>query len=75
MIALDKRLHACVGFALALPLALDGYPIEGLALAIIAGAAKEAYDHAHPLTHTADVWDFAATVLGGLVGAVAGWLV
>jgi hypothetical protein len=75
MIPLDKRLHACVGFALALPLALAGLPAEGLCLALIVGCLKELWDAYHPLTHTADFWDFAATTLGGLFGAVVGWLV
>lgn len=74
MIALDKRLHACVGFALAFPLALAGYPAEGLALAMTVGCLKEIWDAYHPLTHTADFMDFAATTLGGLAGAVVGWL-
>jgi hypothetical protein len=30
--------------------------------------AKEVYD-AHNTGHTSDVWDWVATVLGGLIGA------
>lgn len=75
MIPRDKQLHLAVGFALAFVPAVLGFPTEGLSLAIVVGCLKELWDARHPLTHTADFWDFAATVLGGLVGSVAGWLV
>jgi hypothetical protein len=33
--------------------------------------AKEVYDYNHP-NHTADVWDWVATVLGGVLGLILG---
>ena len=73
-IPLDKRLHFIVGLFLALPLAVMGWPFEGIALAAVVGALKEVWDRFHPLTHTADFFDFAATVFGGMAGAGIGWL-
>jgi len=39
-----------------------------LLVALIAGL-KEWYDSKHPDIHTADIWDFIATTLGGVVGS------
>jgi hypothetical protein len=36
-------------------------------VAIIA-ALKEVYDYMHPDKHTADIWDWVATSLGGVLG-------
>jgi hypothetical protein len=43
------------------------------ALVIVALIAllKEVYDYKHP-NHTADFWDWVATVLGGVVGLILG---
>jgi hypothetical protein len=62
---IDKAFHFLVGWAIAATL----YPL-GLWFAILAaalvGAGKEVWDkrgHGTP-----DIWDFAATALGGVVG-------
>jgi hypothetical protein len=36
--------------------------------------AKEVYDYNHP-NHTADFWDWVATVLGGILGLILGELI
>ena len=41
-----------------------------LAVALIA-LLKEVYDYKHP-NHTADFWDWVATVLGGVAGLILG---
>lgn len=64
-LAHDKKLHFAVGFIICAVCAIAGYAHMGLVLAIAAGLIKEIYDLAHPLTHTADVMDFVATVVGG----------
>jgi len=75
MFAMDKRLHFLVGAAITLPFAVLDLWWVGLALAFAAGAAKEVYDYAHPTNHTANFFDFAATAVGGVFGALLGWLV
>jgi hypothetical protein len=64
-VPLDKQAHFSVGAILA----LIAYIVIGywalLLVAIVAGA-KEWYDYTHP-NHTADVWDWVATLLGAIV--------
>ena len=64
-VPLDKQAHFSVGAILA----LVTYIVIGywalLLVAIVAGA-KEWYDYKHP-NHTADVWDWVATLLGAIV--------
>lgn len=67
MISLDKQAHFLGGYALAVTVGFFS-PWVGLAAAVVAGAAKEGYDYKHPTTHTADLKDLAATVLGGILG-------
>lgn len=65
----DKQMHIVAGFIIAAVLT----PFIGFyAVAIVAiiAALKEIYDYLHPESHTADVWDWVATVLGGVVGFV-----
>lgn len=66
----DKLLHFLGGAILQTVFCLFGLPyVKGLgAVALIAGA-KEIYDRFHPAKHTADIWDFFATVLGGALAA------
>lgn len=64
-IAHDKKLHFFVGFLICATGVIAGYATVGFVLSIAAGFAKEIWDWLHPKTHTADVLDFAATVLGG----------
>ncbi len=65
----DKQMHFLSGFIIAAVLTpfIGAYSI--LVVAVIA-ALKEIYDALHPDKHTADFWDWVATVLGGLVGFV-----
>jgi hypothetical protein len=61
----DKVLHFAMGavlFALLLHLAGPGYSLAAVAAC---GVAKELYDLAMRHKHTPDVWDAAATILGG----------
>ena len=65
----DKLLHLGAGVAIAL---LSGFvlasPWMGFVVALVAGAVKELIDQFDPLNHTADLWDFGVTCLGGYVG-------
>jgi hypothetical protein len=64
-IPLDKQGHFFAGYAIA----ATAFPITHLgSLAIVAAVAtlKEWYDFKHPLVHTADVYDFIATSIGGI---------
>jgi hypothetical protein len=65
----DKQMHFLSGFIIAAILTpiIGAYSI--LVVAVIA-ALKEIYDSLHPDKHTADFLDWAATVLGGLIGFV-----
>lgn len=75
----DKVRHALGGvviFAICYhTLMMIGLPLDwrmiGVALAIVAAIAalKELYDLLHK-PHTPDVFDFVATLLGGVLGAV-----
>jgi hypothetical protein len=65
----DKQAHALAGFIIAAVLT----PFIGLySVAVVAliALAKEIYDYMHKDIHTADVLDWVATALGGLVGFV-----
>jgi hypothetical protein len=63
-------------FATGAILAFVAYFVIGywalLLVAIVAGA-KEWYDYKHP-NHTSDIYDWVATVLGGLLGLSLGLL-
>lgn len=65
----DKQMHFLCGLVIAALLTpfIGAYSI--VVVAIIA-LLKEIYDYLHPESHTADFWDWVATVLGGLVGFV-----
>jgi uncharacterized membrane protein YdcZ (DUF606 family) len=65
----DKQMHMLSGFIIAAVLTpfIGAYSI--LVVAVIA-LLKEIYDALHPDKHTADFWDWVATVLGGVVGFV-----
>lgn len=74
----DKRGHFVLGFLVCLLavcvsmvfVKLAVASILGFMASIIVGFAKEVWDYFHPKTHTVDVWDFMATVVGGLFGFV-----
>lgn len=61
---LDKLLHILMCFGLTLALALVLPPQYAVVIVLLLGAAKEIYDYRYPLTHTADVMDFVADVVG-----------
>lgn len=75
----DKVDHAAGGLVIG---AVSGLTVDGLMPhspeplrfvvawlpALIAGAGKEWYDHAHPAKHDCDFKDFASTALGGAAG-------
>jgi hypothetical protein len=63
----DKQMHFLSGFIIAAVLTpfIGAYSI--LVVAVIA-ALKEIYDARHPDKHTADIWDWVATSLGGVLG-------
>ena len=65
----DKQMHFIGGLVIAAILTpfIGAYSI--VVVAIIA-LLKEIYDYMHPESHTADFWDWVATVLGGVVGFV-----
>ncbi len=65
----DKQMHFIGGLVIAALLTpfIGAYSI--VVVAIIA-LLKEIYDYMHPESHTADFWDWVATVLGGVVGFV-----
>jgi hypothetical protein len=65
----DKQMHFIGGLVIAALLTpfIGAYSI--VVVAVIA-ALKEIYDARHPDKHTADFWDWVATVLGGVVGFV-----
>jgi hypothetical protein len=66
----DKLLHFIVGAAISASFGMAGCPALGIAASLVVGAGKEVFDYFHPATHTADVWDFVATALGGVAGFV-----
>jgi len=70
MIPLDKIIHLLGGMVITLML---GYflPISYcLIAAVVAGAAKELYDHFNPATHTVEMHDFLATAGGGFLASI-----
>lgn len=69
-VPVDKFMHFISGLVIAALLTpfIGAYSI--VVVAIIA-LLKEIYDYLHPESHTADIWDWVATTLGGLVGFVA----
>jgi hypothetical protein len=66
-VPVDKFMHFICGLVIAALLTpfIGAYSI--LVVAVIA-ALKEIYDALHPDKHTADIWDWVATVLGGVLG-------
>lgn len=73
-VPVDKFMHFISGLLIAVILTpfIGFYSV--LIVALIA-LAKEVYDYLHPDLHTADIWDWVATTLGGIVGVVIVWLI
>ena len=70
-IPIDKQAHALGGAVIVLMSSIAGQPLWiGLLECAFAALAKEVYDTLHPDVHTADIWDFGATFMGGLVAAL-----
>ena len=68
-VAEDKFMHIVCGFIITAVLTPFIGATSILVVAVIA-ALKEIYDYMHPDSHTADIWDWVATTLGGVVGFV-----
>ena len=68
---LDKQAHFATGVlgGVAISCFLGFY--AGVTIMTTIAFAKEAYD-AHNTGHTSDVWDWVATVLGGVLGLILG---
>lgn len=76
LIPQDKEAHFVSGFALFFLLLACQMPPEYAVITVsLAGVIKEIYDYRHPLEHTADVYDWLATTLGGVAGFGLWWLV
>lgn len=71
MIPYDKALHVIAGVVIFAAFHWIGDMLALFMVALIA-ATKEAYDMAHPETHTAEFGDFVYTILGGLLGYFSG---
>lgn len=66
----DKIMHIVCGYTIAMTFgAIFGIRF-GLVFATIVGALKELYDHFHPETHSVEIADLFATVVGGVVGCI-----
>ena len=65
----DKQMHFIGGLVIAALLTpfIGAYSIVVVAIVAL---LKEVYDYCNADKHTADLWDWVATVLGGLVGFV-----
>lgn len=65
----DKQAHFISGAILFFLLIICQVPPEYAVISVsLIGAAKEIYDHYHPLLHTCDIYDWLATTLGGVAG-------
>lgn len=72
----DKQAHFISGAALAIFfIVLQFPPVYAAVMVSIIGVVKEIYDHYHPLLHTADIYDWLATTLGGLAAFMLWWIV
>ncbi len=68
-VPVDKFMHFIGGLVIAALLTpfIGAYSIVVVAIVAL---LKEIYDYLHKNIHTPDLWDWVATVLGGLVGFV-----
>jgi hypothetical protein len=66
-VPVDKFMHFICGLVIAALLTpfIGAYSI---AVVAIVALLKEIYDARHPDKHTADIWDWVATSLGGVLG-------
>lgn len=63
-IPLDKQGHFLAGYAIMATLFNISF-VLGIVTVLVVAGIKEWYDFKHPLLHTADIYDFIATTLGG----------
>lgn len=70
---IDKQGHFLAGLSITLMLSVAGLPtISAASIAVLVGAAKEAFDWFHREHHIPDVYDFIATASGAAAGF--GWI-
>ena len=70
-VPLDKFMHGLSGFVGgAAMMWLTDITIISIAAVAVVAYLKEQYDARHPDEHTADIWDWVATTLGGAVGVL-----
>ena len=67
-VPLDKQAHFFTGVLGGAGIAYFFGFYAGVSVITILAFAKEVYDYKHP-NHTADFWDWVATVLGAILGA------
>ena len=69
LVPVDKFMHILGGFVIGAVLTpfMEWHAVVFVALVAM---LKEIYDYIHRNIHTPDLWDWVATVLGGLVGFV-----
>jgi VanZ family protein len=66
--AWDKLAHFIGGVVIFAVCHLVLPTVVSIGVVVLVAVVKEIYDKFHPLTHTADVHDAIATVMGGLTG-------
>ncbi len=69
-IPIDKQFHFLTGATIAFTVSLFGGIWLGFLITVLVGYIKEVYDSYYPDKHTADVWDFAVTGLGGIFAVI-----
>ena len=67
MIPHDKCLHALGGALISAGCMIFTTPVTAMLVVTIIGAAKEVWDYKHIDSHTPDIYDWVATILGGLI--------
>ena len=65
----DKQQHGLSGAILGILFA-SVFGWAGILWVAAIACAKEVYDYLNPDKHTADIWDWVATTLGGAVGVL-----
>ena len=65
----DKQMHFLSGAILGILFA-SVFGWAGILWVAAIACAKEVYDYLNPDKHTADIWDWVATTIGGVLGTV-----
>ena len=71
IVPIDKFMHFLSGAILGILFA-SVFGWAGILWVAAIACAKEVYDYLNPDKHTADIWDWVATMLGGVLGTVCG---